>query len=621
MTNETAPRASGWPIGMVLIFGFGGLVLAAVGIVLYLGFSSAAQNTRAFLHARAESILDDLVTEIDFQLRPVAEQADWIAERVANGTLDPKSEEAWDAFASGVLAASQQVTGIAFILPEGTAHIVRRRRDQLDVEDRLERPVPESVIAEFLNPSGEPRSFWTDPEFAPGRRDVVLLQHTALYKDGAFLGILVQGVRISDLSRPLVEVAGPLGVTPFILVGGTRVLAHPRLAAGPVDPGPVGQGSRARRAPADRETPALPGLRELGDPVLAEIWSPDEFPLTLMGELERFQAKGVWVDGERRVFVYREISGFGPDPWIVGAHLNPDLANEEVEQFYLSGAAGLAILLIAVAAAVLIGRRTSRPVQRLARAAEQISDGRLDDFQPLQPGFFRELNEAGRSFNAMVEGLRERQMIRDLFGKYVPETVAAALMKDRGQLEPQASQATILFVDLEGFTTLSEVLKPGEIVDLLNSYFSSVVAVLERHGGVVTQFQGDAILAIFNVPVPNPDHAGRALRAAVEIQRVVGAETYAGRHLACRIGLNTGEVVAGSVGASGRLNYTVHGDAVNLAARLEQLNKEFGTRILAAETTASASETPMRPVGEVTVRGKTSSVKIFTLDGARPDEA
>ena len=141
-----------------------------------------------------------------------------------------------------------------------------------------------------------------------------------------------------------------------------------------------------------------------------------------------------------------------------------------------------------------------------------------------------------------------------------------------------------------------------------------MVEILERHRGVVTQFQGDALLATFNVPLADPDHAANALRAALEMQSAVRCRDFAGRRIANRIGVNTGPVVAGAVGAKGRLSYTVHGDAVNLAARLEALNKELGTSILVSRSTAARVEGfALRPRGEVGVRGQSERVAVYTL--------
>jgi adenylate cyclase len=181
------------------------------------------------------------------------------------------------------------------------------------------------------------------------------------------------------------------------------------------------------------------------------------------------------------------------------------------------------------------------------------------------------------------------------------------------------TEATILFADIEGFTEISETLQPGKIVEMLNAYFSVLTEAVEAHDGVITQFQGDAILATFNVPLRNPDHAAQAVRAAIQMRDAVAGRAFTGHRLHCRIGINTGEVVAGAVGASDRLNYTVHGDAVNLAARLEELNKEYGTRILLSESTAAGLQgIALAEVGRIPIRGRSEAVCVFTVADEDP---
>jgi class 3 adenylate cyclase len=248
------------------------------------------------------------------------------------------------------------------------------------------------------------------------------------------------------------------------------------------------------------------------------------------------------------------------------------------------------------------------------RAADAVDAGELDRIEPLSGSRIRELDDAGVAFNNMVSGLRDRRLIRDTLGRFVPEEVARSLLAGGGDLEVQQSEATILFCDIEAFTRLTETLGPVKIVEVLNAFFSRMVEILEQHGGVVTQFQGDAILATFNVPVADDEHARNAVLAAQDMLTSVAGSEFAGEPLNIRIGINSGKVVAGAIGAKGRLNYTVHGDAVNLAARLEAMNKEYGTRLLMSESAvAHLSEDELKLIGETTARGQTRSIKLYTL--------
>ena len=210
---------------------------------------------------------------------------------------------------------------------------------------------------------------------------------------------------------------------------------------------------------------------------------------------------------------------------------------------------------------------------------------------------------------------RQLTIIREVFGKYVPENVVEAIVSGKGHLEPIQTTATILYSDLEAFTSIVEDMPPIQVVQMLNEYFPAVIEPINRHGGVVNQFQGDAMLVTFNVPVEDPHHADEAVKAACEIQEVVKNRTFAGVSLRTRIGINTGPVIAGNVGSGDRINYTVHGDAVNVAARLEQLNKDHGTVVLVSGSTVSllTGTYPLESIGEVKIRGKHESVELFKL--------
>jgi len=204
--------------------------------------------------------------------------------------------------------------------------------------------------------------------------------------------------------------------------------------------------------------------------------------------------------------------------------------------------------------------------------------------------------------------------ISQIFGRFVPESVASSMIEDQGALDPIEREATVLFTDIAGFTSLTESMGPSKTVEILNAYFDTATEIIGKHHGVVTQFQGDAILAIFNVPVEDPAHANRAVTAAKELLAAVETDTFAGENLAIRVGVNTGPLVAGNVGGGGRQSYTVHGDAVNLAARLEALNKEKNTRLLiAASTVAKLENHDLVEAGTVPIRGLSEPISIYTL--------
>ena len=224
-----------------------------------------------------------------------------------------------------------------------------------------------------------------------------------------------------------------------------------------------------------------------------------------------------------------------------------------------------------------------------------------------------------RARDLLVQAVADHSAAVEL-SRFVPDRVAEQVRSADAPVQAgqgEVGDATILFTDIEGFTTLSERLAPERLISVLNEYFAVVSEPIVRHGGVINQFQGDAILATFNMPDALPEHASEAVQAACDMQRALRQHRF-GDDLALRsrIGINTGRVVGGLVGTGDRLGFTVHGDEVNLAARLEQLNKEHGTRILVSRRTADLAgrdRFDFVPIGSTAVRGREASVEIFSL--------
>ncbi len=226
------------------------------------------------------------------------------------------------------------------------------------------------------------------------------------------------------------------------------------------------------------------------------------------------------------------------------------------------------------------------------------------------------------------EQARKRE-IQAMFGAYVDPAVVANLVRDPASLRlgGERREATVFFSDLAGFTDLSEKLRdePERMVEVVNAYLEDTSECLHHEGAYVDKYIGDAVMAVFGVPAAQPDHALAACRAALAAQRALDGINvrYAstGVTLAVRIGLNTGEMIVGNLGSSRKKNYTVMGDAVNLASRLEGANKEFGTGILLGETTALAVAGRMatRPLTRLRVKGKLQAVEVHELVGAPAD--
>ena len=233
---------------------------------------------------------------------------------------------------------------------------------------------------------------------------------------------------------------------------------------------------------------------------------------------------------------------------------------------------------------------------------------------------------AGTAYRYFVEDAEKRKVSR-LFGRYVSRDVYKQLMANPGLavLGGGRREMTVLFSDLRGFTTITEKGQPEALVEQLNEYLTRMVEIVFRNGGTVDKFVGDMVMALFGAPVDDVDHADAGVTTAVEMVRELGelnrrwaAE---GRvQLDIGIGVNSGDMIAGNIGSSAIMSYTVIGDNVNLGARLESLNKDYKTRIIISEATRArlARSTNLRPLGGVVVKGKTRPVEIFEVIAPSP---
>jgi adenylate cyclase len=289
----------------------------------------------------------------------------------------------------------------------------------------------------------------------------------------------------------------------------------------------------------------------------------------------------------------------------------------------------LVVLLFAAAISVILGARLasimSTALMRVNVALKKLEQQEYVHVDAVKTG--DELEDLAAGFNTMVDGLKERDKLRATMGKYMTAAVMDHLMAGKVQLGGESIKVTILFTDIRSFTTISERMNAQELVGLLNEYFTEMVGIVMNEDGVVDKYIGDAIMAVFGAPVPKPGDAVNAVRAAVKMRQAL-------RHLNDRlrergmaplrtgIGIHTGEVVAGNIGSERRMEYTVIGDAVNLASRLESNTKELGVNVLISDDTYALTKHAIlaRPVKEITVKGRAQPVMTYEVLGLTGEE-
>ncbi len=606
-----APLAHGWrpTIAVVLIFGFGLLVLVAVSSVMLVALGTAQKNTVALLRQTADFSVASLIDRIGFHLGSAQQQSEYLAEMIGRGAIDIRNRENFGDAMLGAMAAAPQVSGIAYFSKEDWS--LRVGRDETGPVRRFDPPDPGAEfhrVVEDMATANGPQ--WGGIFWVPTLQQPHLAVATPVVIDGAYAGIISSVVSMRALSLFVDDFALQTGLHPFILYGRDAVLAHPTLT-----------GDVAGLGPAK----PLPSLAEVDDPLLAAIWNEDRQPLELLedstGSLLGHRRA---VDGEFVYYLYRVIGGYGPRQLYMGVYArNSEIDSSETDRVVLAGWIGLGILAFSLLLAVILGRFIARPVGDLAAAARAVSSFDFRRVPSAKGSVFRELDSAAEAFNAMLSGLR-------WFETYVPRSLVLRLIRlGEGGVESEERQVTVMFTDIVGFTTASQKLTPRDTADFLNHHFELIATEIDSSGGTLDKYMGDAVMAFWGAPDDQPDHAERACRTALAVAAALDADNRArvtaGLPLVrIRIGIHSGPAIVGNIGAPGRVNYTLIGDTVNLANRLEAYGKEAAAVAPgehgAAEILVSAATRErlgpgwrLQDLGEHEMRGRSGRIGVFRL--------
>ncbi len=296
----------------------------------------------------------------------------------------------------------------------------------------------------------------------------------------------------------------------------------------------------------------------------------------------------------------------------------------------------ISAILTAIAAvlgfvfATMVGSGITQPVLRLLQGTREVEAGRLDQSIAVTTG--DEIGQLSAAFNRMIERLRQNQRVRETFGRYIDPRIAEGLLDESAvaATEGQRRVMTVMFCDMKGFTSLSEGVTPQGLVKIMNLYLSTMSEPINAHRGVIDKYIGDAIMAYWGPPfIEDKEQAHFACLAAVDmISRVAKLRTDLPELLGVRtipadcdirIGIATGEALVGSIGSQYMMSFTVMGDTVNLASRLEGVNKAYGSRCLISEATAKAcnAEVELREIDRLVVVGQSQPQTVFEIMGKK----
>jgi adenylate cyclase len=599
MAAVAAPEVrKGLPIVAYLVFGVSALVILAVGGVLLVTLSIATRNTFELLEDKGRLLITGIAQELRLFLEPAQTQVEALARLIESGRLDPANpEQLFRALEAG-LAASPHVSAMVYFDPSGWLMAARQggRVPTPDVADWNRQPAGRRTIETALA-RRQRAAYWGAPVYVKNQgMTLVNLQRTLLI-DGKPRGVLVSTITMPALSEFMTSIETELGQNAFILYDRDFVLAHSTLALNFPGLGP--------KRP-------LPRVTEIGDPVLFGIWSQGWQDRRLQGEVS-----GHWsrLGDTRYLYLYQSLEPPLDPHWLVGSYFSIAAVDIQLERLLLALGLGLLGMIAAAVAAVWLGRRVSRPIAQLATVATAIRTLDLDDLAPLRRSRLREIDQAAVAFNAMLRALR-------VFATYVPKPIVQSLIS-RGiavSLASQHREVTVLFTDIVDFTGRTANLSAEQTAAFLNHHLRLVTAGIEAEEGMVDKFIGDAVMALWNAIEDQPDHAQRAARAALAIAAALRDDNRErALPVRVRIGLHTGPVVLGNIGTATRMNYTVVGDTVNVAQRLEARAKEMlpEAEIAILLSAATARGLPADPrltsLGWHRLRGRDAPTEIFAL--------
>ena len=339
-------------------------------------------------------------------------------------------------------------------------------------------------------------------------------------------------------------------------------------------------------------------------PVVEDIAAtlPEDFPFTANGLLIRKRLKIL-------LPVFTTFVGL-----VVAALMTGDGGTRSLA-LSVAAAVGVAMVL-SFELTVLLSRSVTAPIAALRVGLARVGEGDYDTRVPVVTS--DELGELSHDFNLMALGLAEREQMREAFGTYLDRDIVPIILSGQFPREGVEVTVSIMFVDVRGFTSFAERSDATEVVAALNALFEVMVPIVARHGGHVDKFMGDGLLAVFGAPEGYADHADRAVAAGLEIVRAVNRP---GAELQVGVGINTGSVVAGSIGGAGRLNFSVIGDAVNVSARVEAATRDTGDDLLitAATRDALTRALPLASRGTVPLKGKADPVEVCACLAVEPD--
>ena len=581
-------------ITLLLTLAIGGLVGLSVGAVLYSTAKANYQNTMSAFANAATLHLNTIELGVRNHLFPAEEILHHMQHLASEGELDNRTNPELILLLKGVLAAPHQISGIElWDTKQQGLHVSHHDDSGFHVEEEHETDAREIDIMSSLAKQFT-HIHWDAPYYHEG--ETVILAYSRLDNRSQHIGSASTGVSITELSELIGQLGNDQNMTAFISDGKQNILAHPDL----LDPTVL-----ENISPNETLLP-ISGLKTTLLKNLLDSGREARPPRDDGFVIRRLKGK----DGGHFLFS-KTLKGFSPTPWTVGVYTPASSIDQPIKRMQKSIFIGLGLFLLSILASIFLARKIAMPIKNISQASAKIERMEINQVQELPPSLIKELNDQANSFNRMLQALH-------WFNSYVPSRLVKQLISGDGQrlVQTRAEILTVMFTDIKGFTGLSESMSPKATAEMLNEHFEMINQCIEMTEGTLDKYIGDSVMAFWGAPEQQQDHAVRACRAALAIKKAC-AETN-GPHI--KIGLHSGPLVVGNVGAKARMNYTVIGDSVNVCARIEALCSELedinssATILISGATEAMiGNQFVTSAEGEFQVKGRLEKVSVWRL--------
>jgi adenylate cyclase len=630
MSEQAAARRPRLRVGLMgaLSAGVLAVVLSTAALIHFSWYGAARGASRALAAQISRQIAAAIGQEVTNVIASAEAARESLRTLFFQGVIDTTDEAKREFAFLAALQSQPNVGWVAFAWPDGDFFGAEKRGERgiamVEVrpegEDRVRMRRVDSYVAEPGDIVFKERSFvssafrstdhdwyrravetggpvWVDADAFPTRRRPAIVNAAPLVVYDNFLGVLMVAIELDRLSAFLADIRVAKSGTAFVVDSARRVIAFPD--------------ATAAKMAADEDRPPLPRMDTMAAAHVRVAAAALDAAAKAPGP-GGAEAMLRWQDGNDYLVSATKL---GFRDWTVVTVIPGGDFLEEIDRSTQRLAIALAVFAVAAAlAAVLMSRLfLARPLLRVVGQLRHVEEFRLDRVTT-QPSRLKEIDEISAGLSAMSRGLSS-------FQKFLPTELVRTLVSQGIEARPggRKREITVMFTDLVGFTRLSETLG-DRIVPILAEYLGRMSRLVHEGGGTIDKFIGDAVMAFWGAPQDDPDHVLHACRTALDCQRMMAGLAHLTRPhglppLAMRIGLNTGTALVGNIGSEERLNYTAIGDPVNLASRLETLNKHYGTRIIvgAATRQAAGGAIVVRRLDRVAVYGRQAGEWIYEL--------